>query len=205
MKIIEKNQKDITEFELGIFEQDGYVCVDTETTGLDYKLDALCTIQLYSSNCAILIKYSNQINYENLTKLFMSKTILKIFHNAVFDVSFIMKRFNLNDFGRLVCTKISSKIINGLEHNNSLKPLLKEYLNVEIDKKQQLSNWSKEELLPEQKEYAMNDVRYLYLLWTKMKIQLEEKQLLNIAYECFGFVSKYKRLTDLGIDNIFKY
>lgn len=205
MKIIEKNDSDISIEELNIFKASGYVCVDTETMGLNYLLDALCTIQLFCEECSILIKYNNEMKYENLLELFYSNDVIKIFHNAVFDVSFLMNNLKMSDFGKLVCTRIASKLVNGIEHNNSLKPLLKEYLGIEIDKKHQVSDWSRKDLSIEQKKYAMNDVRYLYLLWEKLYTQLKDKGMLDLAYECYRFVPRYKELTDKGIQNIFAY
>lgn len=203
--MVEKIKEDITEKELCFFEDSGYVCIDTETTGLDYLKDRLCTIQLCAEQNAILIYYSETTNYENLKKLLVTKSVLKIFHNAVFDVSFLMNALNLETFGTLACTKISAKLVNGLEHNNSLKHLLKEYLDIEIEKTMQLSDWSKDNLSPEQKEYALNDVKYLHRLWKSLEVELNERRVLNLAHDCFNFVPQYKKLTDMGINNIFVY
>ena len=205
MNIIMKINEDITKEELGVFKKQGYVCVDTETTGVNYLTDQLCTIQLFCEGYGILIKYHSEQRYTNLVELFYAKDILKIFHNAVFDVSFLMKNLRMSHFGELVCTRIASKLVNGIEHNNSLKPLLKEYLEVGIDKKQQTSDWSQEKLNPEQIEYAMNDVIYLNALWNKLQLQLEKKGILELAQECYRFIPKYKELSDLGIENIFTY
>ena len=133
MQIIEK-EKDLSIKEKNFFFEIGYVCVDTETTGLSYLNDRLCTIQLFCEDYNIIIKFDKCQDYDNLKEILYSDKVTKIFHNAVFDVSFLMKNLNMDDFGKLVCTKIASKIVNGLEHNNSLKPLLKEYLNIEINK-----------------------------------------------------------------------
>ena len=204
MDLIEK-KADISLDEFNFYVERGYVSVDTETTGLDYRTDKLCTVQLFADNLGIILQYSNSLPYDNLKRLFLSNQIIKIFHNAVFDVSFLMKNLNLEDFGKLVCTKISSKILNGLEHKNSLKALLNEYLNVSIDKREQMSDWSKEILSQSQKMYALNDVRYLYPLWDKLRQELEHSGQYAIASKCFEFVPIYKTMTDMGIENIFKY
>ena len=111
----------------------------------------------------------------------------------------------MDNFGKLVCTRIASKLVNGLEHSNSLKPLLKEYLNVEINKSEQLSDWSKKILSDSQKKYAVNDVRYLHHLWNKLYKEIIDKDLEEVAVKCFEFVPYYKKITDLGIENIFAY
>lgn len=205
MRLFELGNQDISKELMEYFEITGYVCVDTETTGLDYLKDDLCTIQLYAEEMGVILQFDKVVYYNNLKKLFLSNNIVKIFHNAVFDVSFLMENLKIEEFNNIVCTRIASKIVNGLKHNNSLKPLLKEYLNVEISKKQQLSDWSQEVLTEEQKEYAMNDVRYLKLLWDKLYFELVEKKENTLAYACFSFIPNYKKLTDKVIENIFVY
>ena len=204
MNIIEK-KTDISLDELEYFLKQEYVSVDTETTGLNYRTDKLCTIQLFAGDLGIILKYSISTPYDNLKSLFLSNKVTKIFHNAVFDVSFLMNNLALERFGKLVCTKISSKIISGLDHNNSLKILLYKYLNVSIDKQEQMSDWSKDNLSKSQKMYAINDVRYLLPLWEKLRQELEDRGRCEIAYSCFGFIPTYKLMTDMEIDNIFKY
>lgn len=56
-----------------------------------------------------------------------------------------------------------------------------------------------------QKEYAINDVRFLYPLWNELYMELVDKGLEEIAVKCFEFVPYYKKITDLGIENIFTY
>lgn len=204
MKQIEK-KCDLSEEEIDIFFNHGYVCVDTETTGLSYISNKLCTIQLFCEDQSIIIRFDECLSYENLKKVFSSNNVLKIFHNAVFDVSFLMKNLKMNEFGKLVCTKIASKMVNGLEHNNSLKSLLKEYLSIEINKTEQLSDWSKSELSDSQKEYAVNDVKYLYNLWNVLYEKLKTEELDELAFKCFAFIPYYKKLTDIGIENVFVY
>lgn len=200
-----KNKKDITEEELNLFYTNKYVSIDTETTGLNFLEDQLCTIQLFSENIAILIRFDPNAEYKRLKELFTSSEVVKIFHNAVFDVSFLMQNLNLNNFQNIVCTKISSKIVNGLTHKNSLKPLLKEYLNIDISKNMQLSDWSSDILSKNQIEYAIDDVRYLRDLWILLKNQLNEKGLCSIAEDAFSYIPSYIRLKQMGIDDIFVY
>jgi len=206
LKLDKDIRLDLDNEELEWFLKNEYVCVDTETTGLDYKNDDLCIIQLYSEGISKLIRFDKKNSeYKNLRKLLESNEVLKIFHNAVFDVSFLMENLNMDRFGKIVCTKITSKLVNGLNHNNSLKPLLKEYLNVEISKDEQLSDWTRIMLSDEQIEYAINDARYLYDLWNRLHLQLVDLGMEELAETCFNFVSSYKKLTDKGINNIFSY
>lgn len=197
--------RDISEQELKLFCKCKYISIDTETTGLDFLNDKLCTIQLLCEEYAALIKYNPNIEYIKLKELLLNSEIIKIFHNAVFDVSFLMKNLNLQNFESIVCTKISSKLVNGLKHNNSLKFLIKEYLNVDISKEMQLSDWSSDVFTENQIEYAMNDVKYLYNLWCRLKEELNNKELYSIAEDTFKYIPSYIKLKRMGVDNIFVY
>lgn len=182
-----------------------YICIDTETTGLDYKHDKLCTIQLFCEDFATIIHYDNNVSYNNLIYIFESDDIIKVFHNAVFDVCFLMENFHMDFFGKIVCTKIASKIVNGLKYDNTLKNLLEKYLNIEIDKTERMSDWSMKDLTDNQKKYAINDVIYLYDLWQILYEKIKSIDQEDLAYSCFNFIPNYKKTLDLGIENIFKY
>ena len=54
MQIIEK-KNDLSIKEKEYFFEQGYVCVDTETTGLNYLNDKLCTIQLFCEEYSVSI------------------------------------------------------------------------------------------------------------------------------------------------------
>lgn len=205
MEICYKNTRDISDIVLERIIKNKYVSIDTETTGLDYKKDQLCTIQLYSDDVEVIIQFDKYIEYENLKRLLSNKEIKKIFHNAVFDVSFILKNLEFDNITNIVCTKIASKVLHGLGYNNSLKGLLKEYLNIEIDKSQQLSNWSNNILSEQQINYAMNDVRFLKLLWDELDNELKEKDVYYLAKKSFEYVPTYIKLDSMGIRNVFVY
>lgn len=205
MKIINKAFNDLTKNELSELLNGDYISVDTETTGLDALHDKLCTIQIYSKEVGLLFRFDENSSYNNLKDLLFFSSIKKIFHNAVFDVGFLMHNFKVDDFQNIICTKISSKIVNGLEVDNSLKGLVKKYLSVDLNKEYQLSNWAEQNLTSEQIEYAMNDVKYLYDLWLCLQSELKAKDQMNLALTCFEFIPTYVKLNNMGLPNVFKY
>jgi ribonuclease D len=140
-----------------------------------------------------------------LIKILQNTQIKKIFHNAVFDVSFLLKNLKIDNVDNIICTRISSKLVNGLEHKNSLKPLLKEYLDIDITKEFQTSDWTAKTLTQGQLDYAMSDVIYLRSLWDKLEIELSEQNLLSLAHRIFNFIPTYVLLQMKNIDNIFIY
>lgn len=182
-----------------------YVSIDTETTGLDPLKDNLCIIQMYAHNKVFIIKYNKDIQYTNLIKVLKSNKVTKIFHHANFDLRFLMKNLNCVEIKNVVCTKIAAKLVRGVDSNNSLKALLKEYFDIEIDKSQQLSDWSKSNLTDEQIEYAINDTLYLSKLWDKLYIELEKKDCLETVFKCYEYLPTNSMLQNKGIENIFVY
>lgn len=205
MEIKTKGKNDLTIEELIKLSSSKYIAIDTETTGLNAKKDKLCTIQIFNGNMGFILSFDYNNEYINLRKLLLNPEIIKIFHNAIFDVNFLTSNLDGIKMDNIACTKISSKLINGLENDNSLKGLLKKYLNVDINKQQQLSDWSKNDLTKEQIEYAMNDVKYLYDLWIYLEKELIEEKMLEVAFQCFKFIPTYVALYNKGIENIFTY
>lgn len=181
------------------------VGVDTETSGLDYLVDNLKVIQISHLQDVWVIKYEENCDYEWLEKLFISNDIVKIFHHATFDIGFLMNSNHKISVNNVVCTKISSKIINGIDYKHSLQNLLYEYLGISISKDQQLSDWGRSKLSDKQVIYAANDVIYLSRLWHELENRLIDTKKLEIAISCFNFIQNYLLLKNEGITNIFEY
>ena len=57
--------------------------------------------------------------------------------------------------------KVASKLTRTYSSKHGLKDLVNEILDIQLDKTEQSSDWSKKKLTKKQIEYAMNDVLYL--------------------------------------------
>jgi ribonuclease D len=205
-KPIKIYQGDISENDVDyILEKCSFITVDTETTGLDPINDELCLIQIYDGSNAYILKYSNEVEYINLIKILQNSNVTKVFHHANFDLRFLVKNLKINNINNVSCTKVSAKLLNGKNENSSLKYLCKRYLNIDMNKEMQTSDWSKKSLSDEQLEYALNDVIYLYELWNKMKLLLEQKDVFHMAQKCFDYLPVNALLNNEGIENIFIY
>jgi ribonuclease D len=198
--------EDITEEDYNwIISTAEVIAVDTETTGLDPIINELCLIQIKANNRFFLIKFDKNNRYVNLTKLLVNEDIKKVFHQAIFDVRFLMNNLNIKNINNIICTKISAKLLNGIREKNSLKNLIEKYLDIKISKDQQTSNWKQELLTPEQLEYACKDVEHLVELWSMLEKKLIENQLIDYAKSCFQFISTQAYLNNNGINNIYEY
>ena len=179
------------------------VAIDTETLGLNLNRDRLCLIQFSSGDGnAHLVQISKKIKKcKNIVNLLQNKNIEKIFHFARFDMAILQRDISVIN-GDIFCTKIASKLCRTYTNKHGLLDLCAEFLNIEISKQQQSSNWAKETLSDSQKEYAANDVLYLHQIKQNLLIMLKENKREEIASECFQFLKTRINLDLIGFNNI---
>jgi len=183
----------------------GEIAIDTETLGLNIKRDRLCLIQLRNeSNKKIyLIKFDQNIspmNSKNIKSILEDKSLTKIFHYARFDMAVLKENLNIN-VKNVFCTKIASKLTRTYSSKHGLKDLVKEILNIELDKSEQTSDWSQKKLTNQQMKYAINDVLYLNDLKKNLELKLIESKRLKIFKSIINFLETRVDLDLLGWEN----
>ena len=183
----------------------GDITIDTETLGLNIKRDRLCLIQLRneSNKKVYLIKFDKDIspaNSKNIKSLLEDKSLTKIFHYARFDMAVLKENLNIN-VKNVFCTKIASKLTRTYSSKHGLKDLVKEILNVELDKTEQTSDWSQKKLTKQQIKYAMNDVIYLSDLKKNLEAKLLEVKRLKTFKSIMNFLDTRVELDLMGWEN----
>ena len=169
------------------------ISIDTETTGLSLKRDRLCLIQFaFSKEECHMVQFNKnelgkQKKHEEILKILNNKKIQKIFHYARFDVAVIKKTFKV-DVENIFCTKISSKLVRTYTDKHGLKELCRELLGIELNKSQQSSDWSLNNLSDQQIKYASYDVIYLFELKKILEHMLEREERMEIAKSLFLFL-----------------
>jgi ribonuclease D len=174
------------------------IAVDGEFMGLNVRRDPLCLIQISSGNSDAHIVQLDRSEYSapNLTKLLLDKNIKKIFHYARSDLAHI-KYYLKTDVNNVDCTKIQSKIARTFSDNHSLKSLIKEFINVDISKQFQTTDFGGE-LSQGQLKYCANDVIYLHKINEELnKILLRENRM-ELYQECLKFLNTRVKL-DLAL------
>ena len=164
------------------------IAVDGEFMGLNVRRDPLCLIQISSGNSdAHIVQFDrSKYNAPNLIKLLTNKNIKKIFHYARSDLAHI-KYYLKTDVNNVECTKIQSKIARTFSDNHSLKTLIKEFINVDISKQFQTTDFGGE-LSQGQLKYCANDVIYLHKINEELnKILLRENRI-ELYQECLKFL-----------------
>ncbi len=164
------------------------IAVDGEFMGLKVGRDPLCLIQVSSGNNDAHIVQLDRENYlaPNLVKLLNDERIVKIFHYGRADMAHI-KYYLKTDTNNILDTKIASKLGRSYSDNHSLKTLIKEFINIDINKQFQNSDFGGE-LTPAQLKYCANDVVYLHKIHDELnKILVREKRL-NLYKDCLKFL-----------------
>ena len=180
----------------------GEISIDTETLGLNIKRDRLCLIQLRNeSNKKIyLIKFDSELSAKkskNLKLIMEDRSIKKIFHYARFDMAVLKENLNIN-VKNVFCTKIASKLTRTYSSKHGLKDLVKELLNVELDKNEQTSDWSRKKLSKLQVQYAINDILYLEGLKIILETNLEDLKRIKTFNSIMKFLETRVELDLMG-------
>ena len=164
------------------------IAVDGEFMGLNLRRDPLCLIQLSSGNNDAHIIQLDRTNYKapNLIKLMENESITKIFHYGRADIAHI-KYYLKTDTNNILDTKIASKLARSYSDNHSLKNLIKEFLNIDISKQFQNSDFGGN-LTPAQLKYCANDVIYLHKIHEELKKILVRESRIELYEKCLKFL-----------------
>jgi len=164
------------------------IAVDGEFMGLNVRRDPLCLIQLSSGNSDAHIIQFDRKNYDapNLVKLLSNDKITKIFHYGRADLAHI-KHYLKTDTNNILDTKIASKLARSYSDTHSLKTLIKEFINIDISKQFQSSDFGGE-LTPAQLKYCANDVIYLHKIHEELSKMLKRENRIELYRESLKFL-----------------
>ena len=164
------------------------IAVDGEFMGLNIRRDPLCLIQISSGNSDAHIIQLDRLNYKapNLISVLRNDKITKIFHYGRADLAFI-KYYLKTETNNILDTKIASKLSRSYSDNHSLKTLIKEFINVDISKQFQSSDFGGE-LTPAQLKYCANDVIYLHKIHDELNKILIRENRYELYKDCLQFL-----------------
>ena len=170
----------------------GDISIDTETLGLNIKRDRLCLIQLRNeTNKKIyLIKFEEDLSpklSKNIKILLENKNLTKIFHFARFDMAILKENLKIN-VKNVFCTKVASKLTRTYSPKHGLKDLVNEILDIQLDKTEQSSDWSRKKLTKKQIEYAMNDVLFLSDIKNSLSNKLNNQKRMKLFKSIMKFM-----------------
>ena len=164
------------------------IAVDGEFMGLNVRRDPLCLIQVSSGNSDAHIIQLDRSKYEapNLSKILNNNNIIKIFHYGRADIAHI-KYYLKTETNNILDTKIASKLARSYSDSHSLKTLIKEFVNVDISKQFQSSDFGGN-LTPAQMKYCANDVIYLHKIHNELNNILIREKRFDLYKDCLKFL-----------------
>ena len=164
---------------------------DTETTELDPFDGDLRLVQLSSGKNTFVIDikpFSKLGNLRSLAELKPLRDLLfaprpiKIAHNAKFDAKWIKHHLG-TDLNGIFDTMLASQLIaaGDQDRRHNLAEVAAFFLGIEVDKSEQVSDWSAAELSPSQIQYAAKDAAVMIALRERIVERLKQDELINAA------------------------
>lgn len=174
-----------------------FLGLDTETTELDPFNGVLRLVQLSSGKNTIVIDlkpFAEKGDVKKMSELaplrhlLSAKSPIKIVHNAKFDAKWIAHHLGV-ELGTVFDTFLASQLIAAGDHDrrHSLAEVSRFFIGTEIDKSEQVSDWSANELSQSQIEYAARDAATMVPLREKIEERLKTDGLYDVAkleFEC---------------------
>jgi len=154
---------------------------DTETSGLSAKYGRLFSIQFSDGEFNVLVPISENIELGPLAEVLVDERIVKIFHNAKFDLEFLGEAGHAvkNVFDTMIAEKVLTR---GANQSASLAETLYRYFAVDLEKSHRTKftkSWNgiwTDELV----DYALSDVAHLPNLMREQAAWLERLGLIEV-------------------------
>jgi len=159
------------------------VGVDTETTGLDFIDEKVIMFQIGNAEDQYIID-TRGISLEPLREFLESKSTLKIFHNAKFDLNFIRSSFGIeceNVHDTMLCEQILH--CGRKSKRYSLAAVMKDYIGVEMEKETRIEFLSigSQPYMLNHIVYGALDVKHLNEIYQKQMELVEQHHLGNVV------------------------
>ncbi len=173
------------------FKSEEYLGFDTETTALDPFDGYIRLVQLSNGKNTIVIDLKPFMDkgdiktmpeLEGLRKILSDEKPIKIAHNAKFDAKWTLHHLG-TELGGIFDTLIASQLIaaGDQDRRHNLAEVTSFFLGTELDKSEQVSDWSADELSHSQIEYAAKDAATMVPLREKIVEKLKSDGLIRVA------------------------
>ncbi len=172
-----------------ILEREKTVAIDLEADSMYHFKEKICLIQMATTTTNIVFDPLKIKEMSPLRPFFASQKIRKIFHGADYDVRSFYRDFKI-EIANLFDTEIACRF-SGIRETG-LEAVLKQYFNINLNKKYQKKNWSIRPLPQEMIDYAARDALYLLPLADRLIQELEKKKRLSWVLEECDLLSKVR-------------
>jgi DNA polymerase I-like protein with 3'-5' exonuclease and polymerase domains len=181
-----------------------YLGFDTETTELDPYEGNIRLVQLSNGKDTKVIDLKPFADCSDLKtcaelaplrELLAAPKPIKIAHNAKFDAKWVGHHLGI-DIGGVFDTLLASQLIaaGDQDRRHNLAEVANFFLGIEVDKSEQVSDWSAPELSQAQVQYAAKDAQIMVALREKIVERLKQDELIKVAKLEFDCVVPIARM-----------
>lgn len=156
--------------------------VDTEAAGYHRYHDRISLVQLSSVDENVLVDPIELTDLSPLSALFDNPGIVKIFHDADFDLRILDRDLDLH-IADLFDTQIAAAFVGA--PSLGLGAVVERFLGISLPKAYQRADWAERPLTEGMREYAATDTAHLPALRAVLVEKLEEMGRLEWAQEEF--------------------
>lgn len=162
--------------------------------------ERLCLIQVYDGRDFYLVDPFG-ISKESLSEFFFLKDMVYLFYSADSDMSLVYKQYGIKMRG-VYDIQLLVEVLN--LPSRGLDGVLSSELGIIVEKKSrfQRHNWTLRPIQEEAKQYALNDVAYLFDLHKALMTKIKERNLVEAL--TFKLVASVKDFDKKSIPGIFK-
>jgi ribonuclease D len=175
------------------------VAIDTEFIREKTFWPKLCLLQLAFDQHSVIIDPLRVTDLSPLAALLTAPGIVKVFHSSEQDLEIIFHKLGLVP-NPLFDTQVAAELL-GMAQQVSLSTLVREYCGIRLSKADSFTDWQARPLTNSQKQYALDDVRYLPRIYHDMHSQLSALGRLSWLEEDFaalGTESRYRPNPDMA-------
>ncbi len=148
-----------------------HIALDTEFLREKTYSARLCLLQVATEKCIACIDPFKLESLDPFMDILFDRHIIKILHSARQDLE-IFHDLGGKVPGPIFDTQIAATLL-GLPDQCGYATLVKQLLNIELDKTQTRTDWSRRPLDTAQLDYAADDVRYLIQIYPLILHQLK--------------------------------
>lgn len=174
-----------------LLKTEDYLGFDTETTELDPYDGIVRLVQLSNGKDTKVIdlkpfadtgELKTHPALAPLRELLAAPKPIKVAHNAKFDAKWIRHHLGI-DIGGIFDTLVASQLIaaGDQDRRHNLAEVANFFLGIEVDKSEQVSDWSAAELSQSQIQYAAKDAAIMVSLREKIVERLKQDELIKVA------------------------
>lgn len=148
------------------------VAFDTEADSFFNYREKVCLVQVTADGADYLVDPLAGFDLTPLGEVLADPRTTKVFHDGEYDVLILKRDFGF-EFRGMFDTRVAAAALGVA--NPGLASVLGDLFEVELDKSQQRSDWSRRPLTPKQIAYARLDTHYLVPLMHHLRPRLEER------------------------------